>query len=162
MAYPITFPEHYKVIQAAPAQVGTAAAVNGVAVSLKHVHKLWAIVNLAPAGGAALALIPQTDSAVAFGTPAVLTSAVHIWANQNTGANDTLVRQADAVNFNTAADVNNKQVIFEIDPAKLPAGEDCFRLITGALPITDYVEITYVIAPRYPAGAPFQPSVLTD
>jgi len=162
MAYPFAIPENCKIIQAAVPQVGTAAAVNGVAVSLKNVHKLYAIVDLNTAGGAALALIPQTDAAVAFGTPAVLTTVVHIWANQNVAANDTLVRQANAVNFTTAATANLKQVIFEIDPARLTAGEDCFRMTTGALPITDYVSMTYVIIPRYPGGAPFQPTVLTD
>ncbi len=157
-----SFPENCKHIVAAAPQVGTAAAVNGTAISLKNVHKLWAIALVNPAGGAALALIPQTDAQVAFGSAAVLTRAVRIWANENVAASDTLVEQTAAVNFTTAADVNVKQVIFEIDPADLTAGEDCFRLITGAVPITDYVSIEYVILPRYPSCVGTQPTVLTD
>ncbi len=157
-----SFPENCKIIQAAVPQVGTAAAVNGVGVSLKNVHKLWAVVNLNPAGGGALVLTPQTDSAVAFGTPAVLTNVARIWANQDVATSDRLVQQTAAVNFTTAANANLKQIIIEIDPADLADGEDCFRLITGALPITDYVSIDYVIQPRYAGRVSMQPTVLTD
>ena len=157
-----SFPENCKHIVAAAPQVGTAAAVNGTAISLKNVQKLWAIALVNPVGGAALALIPQTDALVAFASAAVLTVAQRIWANEDVATSDRLVEQTPAVNFTTAADANLKQVIFEIDPSTLAAGEDCFRLITGALPITDYVSIEYVILPRYAGQVSTQPTVLTD
>ena len=157
-----SFPENCKHIVAAAPQVGTAAAVNGTAISLKNVQKLWAIALVNPVGGAALALIPQTDALVAFASAAVLTVAQRIWANEDVATSDRLVEQTAAVNFTTAADANVKQVIFEIDTSTLAAGEDCFRLITGALPITDYVSIEYVILPRYAGQVSTQPTVLTD
>jgi hypothetical protein len=157
-----SFPENVKHIVAAAPQVGTAAAVNGTAISLKNVHKLWAIVTLNPVGGAALLLTPQTDALVAFGSPAAITNVARIWANEAVATSDRLVEQTAALNFTTAANANVKQVIFEIDPADLAAGEDCFRLITGALPVTDYVSIEYVILPRYQGRVAMQPTVLTD
>jgi hypothetical protein len=156
------FPENCKIVQGAAPQIGVPGAVSSTPISLKNVHKAWIVVDLNPVGGAALALTPQTDALVAFGSAAVLTNAVRIWANQNTAASDRLVEQTAAVNFTTAADANLKQVIFEIDPADLAAGEDCLRLTTGALPNTDFVAITYVLLPRFAGRVASQPSVIVD
>ena len=156
------YPENCKVVQAAAPQVGTAAAVNSTPISLKNYHRAFIQVDLNPVGGAALLLTPQSDALVAFGSAAVLTNAVRIWANENTAASDRLVEQTAAVNFTTAANANLKQIIFEIDPADLAAGEDCIRLATGALPVTDYIAITYVLQPRDASRVATQPSAIID
>ncbi len=167
MALPFSLPEDCKIIQVAAPQVGTAAAVTSDIVSLKNAHKAWIMVALNPVSGAALLLTPQRCTSVAAGDAGVLVTAVPIWSNVDTVTSDTFVRATSAVNFSTAADVNPKLVIFEIDPAKLgeTAGGvryDCIRLVTGALPATDFVDIKIALAPRYPSGTPFSPSGLID
>jgi len=157
-----SFPENCKVVLGAAPQVGAGAAVNSTPISLKNCHKVWIVVNLNPVGGAALLLTPQTDALVAFGTAAAITNVARIWANEDVATSDRLVEQTAAVNFTTTADVNPKQIIFEIDPADLAAGEDKDDLTTGALPNTDYISIEYVIWPRYQGRVSMQPTVLTD
>lgn len=156
------FPENCKIVQALGPTVGT-GAMNATAISMKTVaDKLYAVCTLSPVGGAAMALVPQTDALVAFGSGAVLTTAVRIWANQALATNDTLVEQTAAVNFTTAADANDKQVIFEIDPAELAAGEDCFRIAITNVPVTDYIDVKYVYVPRYAGRVATSPTALTD
>lgn len=156
------FPENCKVVLAAAPQVGSGAAVDSTAISLKLVNKLWIVVQLAPSGGAAYTLTPQTDALVAFGSAAVLTNAVRIWANEAIATNDRLVEQTAAVNFATTANANSKLVIFEIDPANMTDGEDCVRVEIPALAVGDYASVLYVIEPRYPARPATALTVLTD
>lgn len=161
----MNLPQDFSVVQLAAPQIGTAAAVTSDVLSLKHAIKAWIIVDLAPAGGAALALTPQRCVDVTPSANAVLVTAVPIWANQDTATDDALEPQTDAVNFTTDADVNNKQIVFEIDPASL--GEtalgvryDCIRIVTGALPITDYISIMAIVQHAYAECEP--PSVIVD
>lgn len=160
MAYPFALPENFIVYQAMEPTIGAGADLNGRAVSLKNVHKAYLIAHINPVAGAGVAIHPETDSTVAFGSGAVLTSPVHIWSNEDTDSGDAWTRETDAVNFTTAANDEPKMVIFEIDPAKLPEGEDCVRLVVDSLANTDYAAIEYILIPRY--GGTSQPSVLVD
>lgn len=142
---------------------GAGAGATSTPISLKGVaDKLYVQCVCHTPGGAAMALVPQTDTAVAFGSAAVLTTAVRIWANQAPATNDTLVEQTAAVNFTTAADANDKIVYFEIDPAELAAGEDCFRISVTNVPNADAVCITYHYVPRYAGRVATSPTALTD
>lgn len=162
MAYPFAVPENVHLITALSPQHGTGAAQAATAVSLKLVHKLWAVVQKNSGAGAdAVAVVPQTDALVAFGTPAVLTTAVPHWVAADEATSTLLVRGADAVNHSFAADALLGTVVFEIDPALLTAGEDCFRISLTAAAGT-FVSVTYIIAPRYPAGSGFTPNYLID
>jgi len=155
-------PESLKVVQGLALE-GAAAGATSLPISLKNVSgKLYVLCNIYPAGGAAMALVPQTDALVAFGTAAALTTAVRIWANEDCGNTDLLVEQTAAVNFTTTADVNPKLVIFEIDPAELAAGEDCFRISVTNVPNGDAVAITYLFVPRYAGRVVNQPTAITD
>src|SRR5512133_1914549 len=103
MAYPFSLPENAVVIQALAPQHGTGAAQPATAVSMKLVHKLWAIVHKNSGAGAdAVAVVPQTDAAVAFGTPAVFTAALPHWVAADVATTPELVRDADAVNHTFA------------------------------------------------------------
>ena len=160
----IHFPEDLMIIPAIQARTGAGAAINGTAVSLKNVQMLWAVVNINTVGtSAAVAIVPQTDTLVAFGSGAALTSVVPIWVNADitTGAQD-LARATDAVNYTTVADALFKQVIFQIDPALLDAGEDCFRIRITTIAATDFISCDYLIQPRYASTVANQPSVLVD
>lgn len=155
-------PENCKIVQAA-AVIGAGAGATSIPISMKTVaDKLYVVCDCMTAGGAAMALVPQTDTVVAFGGPAVLTTAVRIWANEATATNDTLVEQTAAVNFTTAATAADKQVIFEIDPAELAAGEDCFRISVTNVPAGDAVVINYIFVPRYAGRPATSPTAVTD
>ncbi len=160
-----SYPNEVKSVQVAAPQIGVPGAVTSDVVCLKNVHKAWIEVNLNPVGGAALLLTPQRCPDVTPSANAVLVTAVPIWVNDDTATSDALVRQADAVNYTTTADANPKKVIFEIDPAELGltgAGVpyDCIRLVTGALPNTDMIQINVVCQMRYQSCPP--PTVLTN
>ncbi len=155
-------PETCKVVQGLALE-GAGAGATSLPISLKNVSgKLYVLCNVYPAGGAAMALVPQTDALVAFGSAAALVTAVRIWANQNTNASDLLVEKTAAVNFTTDADANPKLVIFEIDPAVLAAGEVCFRISVTNVPNADAVAITYIFVPRYSSRVLTQPTAITD
>ena len=159
-----SFPENCKYVLATAPRTGAGAAVNATPVSLKNVHKLWAVCTVNTVGtSAAVALVPQTDTLVAFASAAVLTTAVRIWVNADVATNgDQLTEATAAVNYTTVADALTKVVIFEIDPADLTAGEDCFRMSITALAATDFACIEYVILPRYQGRVSMQPTVITD
>jgi hypothetical protein len=153
-------PQDYKVTQAINPQVGAAGAVTSDAVSLKHVKRLWLIVDITDAAGNALLLTPQRCTDVAGTGAAVLANNVKIWSNVNTALTDTLVRVADALNFTTAATATNKQVVFQIDPASLGGVNDCFRLVTGAVNANSTISAVFVAEIRYPQATP--PSIILD
>lgn len=154
MGLPFNLPENFYVMAGLTPQVGTGVDLASRAVNLKHVEKMWILVHLNPAGGAAYTLTPQTDALVAFGSAAVLTSAIPIWSSADADTTTTLTAQTEAVNFATAATADPKLVVFEIDPALLNAGERCVRVNIPALAVTDYASVQYIIVPRY-SGAPY-------
>ena len=157
-----SLPENTKIVQAITPTIGLAAAMNATPVSLKNCHRLYAVCHVSPVGGAAMAFVPQTDTLVAFASATALANTVRIWANEDVGTDDTLVEQTAAVNFTTTADVNNKLVIFEIDPANLTAGEDCFRISITNVPATDYVSVEYYMVPRHASRVSTQATAITD
>jgi hypothetical protein len=161
----MTLPENFYVIQAAGPANGAGAQVTSTPVSLKYIHRLWAVIELDTAGtSAAVACVPQTDALVAFGSPAVLTTAVPKWVNADVATSAVgFTHPANAVNHTTTADALRKCVIFEIDPtAHFGTSEDCFRISLTAVAAGDYYSIFYIIEPRYPAAIGSQPSVLVD
>ena len=86
MALPFSIPENCVVFQALAPSAGTGAAQPADPISLKLCHKVWAVVNVNSLAGAdAAAIVPQTDALVAFGSAAVLTTAVPIWTAAVTG-----------------------------------------------------------------------------
>jgi len=134
--------------------VGTGAEQTSIPISLKNVHKLWAVVYLNTVGTDAVAIVPQTDALVAFGSAAVLINAVPIWQNPDADVSDAWTKETDAVNFTTDVDNNGKMIVFEIDPSSfrtttVATDEDCFRISLTAVDVTDYAAIFYIVLPRY-------------
>lgn len=155
-------PESLKVVQGLALE-GAAAGATSLPISLKNcAEKLYVVCSLYTQTGAAVALVPQTDTLVAFGSATALPRAVRIWANEAAGTTDLLVEQTAAVNYTTVANVNPKIVIFEIDPADMTAGEDCFRISVTALANTDSISILYFFVPRYASRVLTQPTAITD
>jgi hypothetical protein len=61
---------------------------------------------------------------------------VDIWANEDTAATDTLVKQTAGASYAVTNNIKNKQVVFEIDPTRLDGnnGYDCiyFTIATSS------------------------------
>lgn len=153
-------PQDYKITQAINPQVGAAGAVTSDTISLKHVKRLWIIVDITDANGDALLLTPQRCTNVAAAGADVLVNDVQIWSNDDTALTDTLVAQVDALNFTTANTATNKQVVFQIDPASLGGAFDCINLLTGAVNANTTISAVFVAEIRYPQATP--PSIILD
>jgi hypothetical protein len=153
MSY-ISFPENLMIIPGLNPIVGTAAEQTSIPISLKNVQKLWAVVYLNTVSTDAVAIVPQTDALVAFGSAAVLVNAVPIWINLDAQVSDAWTRAADAVNYTTAVDNNGKMIVFEIDPSSfrsttVATDDDCFRISLTAVNANDYSAVFYIVIPRY-------------
>jgi len=150
----LSFPENLMIIPGLSPVIGTAAEQTSIPINLKNVQKMWAVVYLNTVGTDAVAIVPQTDALVAFGTAAVLVNTVPIWINTDADVSDAWTRAADAVNYTTAVDNNGKMIVFEIDPSSfrsttVATDEDCFRISLTAVDVTDYAAIFYIVLPRY-------------
>ena len=154
MSY-ISFPENLMIVPALNPIVGTAAEQTSIPISLKNVQKMWAVVYLNTTSTDAVAIVPQTDALVAFGSAAALVAAVPIWINLDAQVSDAWTRATDAVNYTTAVDNNGKMIVFEIDPANFrttataASDDDCFRISLTAVNAADYSAIFYIVIPRY-------------
>jgi len=143
-----------------------AGAIAGDYVSLKNCHRFYAIVSGTKGDGTAITLTPQRATDVAGTNVGALGATVQIWSNADTATTDTLVRQANALNFATAADANPLMVVFQIDPASL--GEtgggvpyDVVRVNkTTAGHANDRFSIVYLLDMRYEQATP--PSAIVD
>ena len=158
-----TLPEYMKVVEGLAPQVGGAAAVTGDYVSLKNVHKAYAVIHYRQGDGTAITWNITRATAVAPTAAIVVSELLRIWSNLDCATSDTLVEQTAAVNYASGTGQAHKQVVFEIDPAALAAGFDCIAAAsTTAIPATSAVSIMYYLVPRYPSQVSTQPTVLTD
>lgn len=122
-----------KIVKGMPA-AADAAGRTSRGVTLKNATYATVIVSISQGNAApvALTLLQATNVAGAGAKP--ITNPAPIWANLDTDASDTMVRQADGVSFTTDAAVKNKQIIFHVDPAyfDIAGGYDCLQVTTGA------------------------------
>jgi len=168
MPLALTLSEHLKVVEGLAPRVGAAAAVISDYVSLKNLHKLYAIVhyNQGDADDQTWRILRATD--VTPTGAVVIANAAEIWSNLDCEASDTLVERTAAINYASGVGQKHKTVIFEIDPSTLGdngSGVDytCVAVgSTGAVAATSYVEILFIGVPRYPGPAAMQPSIVTD
>jgi len=124
--------ENFKIVQGS-APVTSNGGFTADYVSLKNVNKAWILVEMTQAAAHATLLSPKQATAVAGTGVKVLANTVPIWANEDTATTDTLARQTDAVNYTVTADIKNKTVLFEIDPAVLDTANDfdCLTLVVA-------------------------------
>ena len=162
MSY-ISFPENLFIMQGLAPTVGLGAEITSIPISLKNVQKLWAVCQVNTAStSAAVAIVPQTDTLVAFGSAGALPATLHNvprYINLTSATSDVLTHTTDGVNYTTAAvDALSKMIIFEIDPsvirttATAATDEDCFRISFTQVDASDLVAVIYVIQPRYPSA----------
>ena len=159
-----SLPQECKIVEAIVPQAG--GAITGDYVSLKGAARCFVVVHVNQADVAQMTISLNRATAVAPADAAVIVTAVPIWANQDCAASDTLTAQTAAVNFQLSADLGHKQIVFEIDPAKLgqTAGGvpyDCIAVATGASNAANITQAAYYLTDlRYGAATP--PSAITD
>lgn len=161
MARQLSLPQHLKIVQMLKPQT-TNGALTSQVISLKNAHKAWIVLEFTQAAGFASTPTLQQATSIAAGTNKAGPS-VPIWANEDTAASDTLVRKSDAASYAVAADVKNKQVVFEIDPARLDGanGYDCIYLtMATSSQASNFVSATAYLDTRYKQATP--PSAIID
>ena len=129
-------------------------------VSLKNVKRAWVVAKLTQAVGHATGIDPVQASAVDGTGAKALSTAVRIWANEDTGTSDTLVAQTAAVTYNVTNDIKKKIVVFMIEPGYLDHANSFDVLgctVDDSSQATNFVDVTYVLEMRYP-----HVGVLTD
>ena len=132
-------------------------------VSLKNVNKCFIVAKLTQAVGHATALAPYQATAVAGTNAKVLSANCKIYANEDRATSDTNEVQTDAKNYSVTADIKEKQVIFEIDPATLDVenGFDCIKLnISDSSQATNFANVTFLFDMKYQGDTP--PSMIID
>jgi hypothetical protein len=93
--------------------------------SLRDCLKGWVICHINQGNAAPVTVSLLQATAVAGNGSKALLNTTPIWANINTGANDSYVKQTAATSFTTDAGTNDKIVIFEIQP------ESCLDVVNG-------------------------------
>lgn len=161
MSRQFSLPQNMKIVQLT-SPVTTNGGVTTDVISLKNAHKAWLVVELTQAQANATQLSLKQATDVAAGTNKAGPT-VPIWANEDTVASDTLVKQADAASYTVANDAKHKQVVFEIDPSRLDIanGYDCVYLVSAdSTQATDFISVTAYLQTRYEQATP--PSAIID
>ena len=143
--------EKYKLIQAFEPKT-TNAAITSNYITLKNAVTATVVINLAQTVGRTtqISLYQAQDIEGTGAKP--LANDVPILANEDVGASDTLVRQADGVSYTVANTAKNKQVIFHIDPAKLDInnGFTCLNVRVGASSqATNFASGEFILENKY-------------
>jgi len=157
----LTLPQDFKIVDATAGPVTTNGGVTFDYVSLKNVIKAWIVLQFTQAVGHASVIAPTKATAVAGTGATAITVAQPIWANEDTAATDTLVRQTAAVSYTLTNDIKKKMVVIEIDPASLGSSYDVLGGgIATSAQATNFVSGVYVLQMRYAQATP--PSAILD
>ena len=151
-------PEHCKVIDALPGIGDTFAGRTFDYVSLKNCQMAWIVVLLEQTEGHETLIQPQVATSVLPTGATSITFATDIWVNEDTGASDTLVKQANATNCSVAGDIATKMVVIRIDPSDVVAqgvAYDCIGCTIEASKQMNYVAGVYILQERYAQETPF-------
>jgi hypothetical protein len=143
-----SLPTNRKIVQAFAPKT-TNAALTSQVITLKGAVKVWLVLHFTNAVGFASVPTIKQATDIAAGTNAAGPTC-RVWANEDTAATDTLVAQTAGASYTMAADVKNKIVVFEIDPASLTDGYDCiYCTIATSSQATNFVSGEFVIAPNF-------------
>lgn len=151
-----------KVVELLPPAADAAGRSSDI-ISLKNATFATIVVSLAQGNAAPVTLSLMQAQDVAGTGAKAFDKAVPIWANLDTAAGDTLVRQTDGVSFATGAAVKNKQVLFHVDPALLDVNNG-FKTMFVTTSASNAANVTGVLAllegHRYESGT--LPSAIID
>ena len=151
-----------KVVELLPAAADAAGRSSDI-ISLKNATYATLLVSLSQGNAAPVTLTLMQAQDVAGTGAKTFDKPVPIWANLDTTASDTLVRQADGVSFASGAAVKNKQVVFHIDPAQLDENNG-YRTIFVTTSASNAANLNSILAllegHRYQSGT--LPSAIID
>lgn len=155
----ITTPTTFKKVVAFAPKT-TNAALTSQVVSLKNaIRATLTLIFTNAVGFASVPTIKQATDIAAATNAAGPTC--RIWANEDVAATDTLVAQTAAASYTMAADIKNKMIVFEIDPASLTDGYDCvYCTIATSSQATNFVAGEWEIETNYTQSTP--PSAILD
>lgn len=147
-----------------PVQLLAPTTTNGGATSrafsTKNVLKAWIVVELKQAVGHATAISLRQSTTIALGATAAGPS-VPNWLNEDCAASDAITRGTDAAAVTVTNDVKSKQIVFQVDPAKLTTGKPCVYVTAAdSSQATNFMSVTAYVQPRYAGDAP--PSFVLD
>lgn len=164
MPVAFTLPEQLKVVEGLPPTVGAAAPLESDYVSVKNLHKLFAIIHYHQGDADNQRWNVMEATSVAGAGAQAIVNAVPIWSNLDCEASDTLVERTAAVNYSSGVTTpKHKLIVFQIDPSALSAGFDCVNIVTnGNVAATSYAEILFIGVPRYAGPVASQPSIIVD
>lgn len=156
MSRQLSLPRNFKIVQMIPPKT-TNGAITSQVLSLKGVNQAWVIFEFTQAVGHATTPTLLQATSISAGTNKA-GPAVPIWSNEDTGATDTLVRQAsDAASYAVTGNVKNKEVVFEIDPSRLDVNglyDYIYFTIASSSQATNFVSATAILQTAYPQATP--------
>lgn len=162
MAFPISLPERYKLVDALGGPVTTNGGVTSDYISLKGVHKCWIVAQFHQAVSHASTIQPTMSTAVAGTGVTNIVHSARWWKNADVSLTDTLVRQTAAASMACTTGTTNQMIVVEIDPDDLnAAGYNVlgFTIATSSQ-ATNFVNAVFVCAMRYAQANP--PSAILD
>lgn len=124
-----SLPTRFKIVTAFAPKT-TNAALTSQVITLKGAIRAWLLLNFTNAVGFASVPTIKQATDIAAGTNAAGPTC-RIWANEDVAATDTLVAQTAGASYTMAADVKNKLIVFEIDPAAFTDTYDCVYCTIG-------------------------------
>jgi hypothetical protein len=156
----VHLPEQFKIVVGTP-YVTTNAEVTCDYVSLKNVNMAWIVLQFLNAAGVATVINPRRATAVGPAGSVVIAHNAPNWLNESTAVSDTLVRGADGTTVTTDAEISNKLVVIQIDPAQLGETYDVLGCVISASgQVTDFVAVEYYLETRYGQATP--PTAILD
>lgn len=158
MTFPISLPEHYKIITVSKVTAANAAVYD--VISCANALKVWFLLTHTGVNNTDLVL--TLKEATSVGGSTTTAAAVPIWVNEDSlTTNDTFTRETtDAATLTVDADASaNQLIVIEWDPAKHAAGYDCITLTDTGGHASNYVSCLAIVATRYPQATP--PAVIS-
>lgn len=149
----ISLPTKFKIVQAFAPKT-TNAALTSQVITVKNAIRVWLTLHFANAVGfASTPTIMQATEIAANTTAAGPTC--RVWANEDCAATDTLVGKTAGASYAVAADIKNKMVVFEIDPASLTDTYDCvYCTIATSSQATNFVSGEWTIWTNFSQATP--------
>lgn len=123
--------------------------------SLKNALRAWIYCYIDQGNAATILLSVLQATDVAGAGSKVLTNVTKIWSNEDLAAAQDITKQTDAKNLTTDANLKNKLVIFEVDPAvcmDVAGNFDAIAVSTGASNVANITSAFLVYDPKYPGA----------
>jgi hypothetical protein len=161
MARQFSLPQNFKVVQLFAPKT-TNASLTSQVFTLKGAARAWVVLEFTQAVGHATTPTLNQATSIAAGTNKAGPT-VDIWANEDTAATDTLVKQTAGASYAVTNNIKNKTVIFEIDPSRFDVanGYDCaYITIATSSQATNFVSGAVYLQTSFQQATP--PSAILD